>query len=375
MIEYTLIDSDDELRRQCRKIEVHPKIAMDIEADSMHHYKERVCLIQIADPERHYLIDPLGIKDFSPLKPICENSGITKVFHGGDFDIRSIDRDFDIRIDNLFDTEIACRFLGIHKRSLAALLKKHFNLSMDKRFQKTDWSKRPLSKDMITYSINDVAYLLELANILEKKLRDSGRLEWAREEFELQSRVKYEKNGDEPLFLKFKGAGKMGRESLGVLESLLKMRDSIAENKNLPHFKIMGNDTLSALTQKRPVNIQQLRESGILTAKQVSMYGKACVDAVLEGMAIPGNSLPIYPSSRRPGNRPDMAGRINILKGIRASFSRNTGIETGFLMNNATINAVASANPKNTEELMQIKGTRKWQIELMGQRIIESLRI
>ncbi|MBF0204745.1 MAG: ribonuclease D, partial [Desulfamplus sp.] len=240
MIEYTMISSTEELKHQCGYLEKHKHIAMDLEADSMHHFKEKVCLVQVADPDRHYLIDPLSITDLSPIKPVCENPAITKVFHGADFDIRSLERDFDIKINNLFDTEIACRFLGIQKRSLAALLKKHFNLCLDKRFQRTDWSQRPLSSEMIAYSVNDVAYLLDLAEILKKKLTDSGRLAWAIEEFELQTQVRHDKHDEEPLFIKFKGAGKMSRETLVILEPLLQMRVAIAEQKNLPLFKIIS---------------------------------------------------------------------------------------------------------------------------------------
>ncbi len=370
-----MISSDEELKQQCRNIESHSRIAMDLEADSMHHYKEQVCLIQIADPHKNYLIDPLtlNIHDFSSLKQLCENPALTKVFHGADFDIRSLDRDFDIRINNLFDTEIACRFLGIQKRSLAALLQKYFNLSLDKRFQKTDWSRRPLSDEMIAYSINDVVCLLELSDILKQKLKNSGRLSWAMEEFELQSRVRYEKNDDIPLFFKFKGAGKMGRESLAVLESLLQIRDHIARQKNLPLFKIMGAETISNLTAKRPQSMQRLKESKILSPKQISMYGEKCVQAISQGLAITNSEIPEYPRKKIPEIQPEIPGRIRALKQLRTSASHRTGLEPGFLLNNATITTIAMARPSSEEELMQVDGTRNWQIELLGKDIINIL--
>ncbi|SLM30446.1 Rnd [Desulfamplus magnetovallimortis] len=375
MIEHTLINSDEDLKQQCEYIETHSRIAMDIEADSMHHFKEQVCLIQMADPEKNYLIDPLTIQDFSALKPLCENPAITKVFHGADFDIRSLDRDFNIRINNLFDTEIACRFLGIQRRSLAALLKKHFNLCLDKRFQRTDWSRRPLSDEMIAYSINDVAHLLELADILKKKLADSGRLSWAVEEFELQSEVRYDKTEDMPLFLKFKGAGKMGRENLAVLESLLQMRAAIAEKKNLPLFKIMGTETISQLTLKHPKTMQQLKDSRILSPKQINMYGELCVEAIVKGMAVPQNQLPSYPRKKSPEIKPEIPERIKALKHLRNEASQRTGIEPGFLMNNATITAIATVSPSTEEELKNINGTRNWQVNLLGKNIISVLNI
>ncbi|MBF0302459.1 MAG: ribonuclease D [Desulfamplus sp.] len=371
MIEYTLISSNKDLKNQCRYLEIQKQIAMDIEADSMHHFKERVCLIQMADPERHYLIDPLTISDFSPLKPICENSAITKIFHGADFDIRSLDRDFDIKISNLFDTEIACRFLGIQKRSLAALLKKHFNLNLDKRFQKTDWSQRPLSKQMIDYSINDVAYLIELASILKKKLIDAGRLEWAMEEFQLQTEVRYDKNDEMPLFMKFKGAGKMGRESLAILESLLQMRVRIAKEKNLPLFKIISAESITAMTLRKPQSMNELKQSNALSPKQITMYGDRCIKAVVQGIAMSKEKMPSYPKKRVPEFQSTAPEKINALKNLRESMSLKTGIEPGFLMNNATIAAVAVALPSSEEEFLHINGTRQWQVELLGKEVIQ----
>ncbi len=373
MIEYTLISSNEELKNLCRYLETYKQIAMDLEADSMHHFKERVCLIQVADPKRHHLIDPLTISDFSPLKPICENPSITKIFHGADFDIRSIDRDFGIKIDNLFDSEIACRFLGIQKRSLAALLKKHFNLNLDKRFQKTDWSQRPLSKQMIEYSLNDVAYLIELSEILKKKLIDVGRLEWAMEEFKLQTEVRYDGHEDTPLFMKFKGAGKMGKESLAILESLLQMRVKIAKEKNLPLFKIMSAESITTMTLRKPQSINELKQSNALSPKQLTMYGDKCIKAILKGVALSKDKMPSYPKKRMLESQLASPEKISSLKNLREYMSEKTGIEPGFLLSNATIAAVAVAQPSSEEELLDINGTRRWQVELLGKDMIKIL--
>ena len=324
-----MISSDEELASICNKLKTKNQIAMDLEADSMHHFKEKVCLIQIADDEQNILIDPLTITDFSPLKLFCEDPEITKVFHGADFDIRTLERDCDVRIHNLFDTEIACRFLGIQRRSLAALLKKHFDLCLDKRFQKTDWSKRPLSDEMITYSINDVVNLLELSQILKKKLEDCGRLAWAQEEFQLQTLVKHDNNTTDPLFMKFKGAGKMSRRGLAVLEQLLHVRMDIARQKNLPLFKIMGAETISRMATIRPVTLVELKQSKALSPKQMGMYGEKCLKAILAGLAIPPEKLPAYPRKKAPEVAPEIPGRIRALKEMREEMSKKNRYGAG----------------------------------------------
>ncbi len=373
MMEYPLINTKNTLIDKCNDLKKQDKIAFDLEADSMHHFKEKVCLVQIADSNGPFLVDPLSIKNLSPLKPILEDKNIVKIFHGSDFDIRSLDRDFNIKINNLFDTEIACRFLGIQKRSLAALLKKYFRLSVDKSFQKIDWSIRPLSKSMISYGITDVAYLIELYEILKKKLEDAGRLKWAEEEFEIQTKVRYENNGMNPLFMKFKGAGKMGRRGLAVLENLLIMRKEIAIKKDRPLFKVMSAESINKMTRELPKSMGQLQRTRALSPRQIKMYGENCIKAILKGLETEENDLPRYPKKKAPDFCPEIPDRIKALKNMRVNASKSTGIEPGFLLSNATITAVANAFPENKKELEQIDILRKWQIDILGEEIIEAL--
>jgi ribonuclease D len=341
----------------------------------MHHFKEKVCLVQVADPNDSFVVDPLCIDDLSVLKPVFEDPAITKVFHGSDFDIRSLDRDFDIHVNNLFDTEIACRFLGIQKRSLAALLEKHFDMTLDKRFQKTDWSRRPLSKEMIAYSVNDVAYLLELSDILKKRLEDEGRLAWAEEEFELQTRVRHDNNGNDPLFLKFKGAGKMGRRTLAVLENLLQLRKDLAMDKDRPLFKVISSEAIAKMAANRPDTLNHLKELRALSPRQADMYGSQCVAAIVQALKMPEKELPIYPRKRLPEMAPQVPERIRSLKEMRITASNKTRIEPGFLLNNTLITAIAIAAPRTADELAQIDGMRNWQMQALTDDILSTLRI
>ncbi|MCF8093263.1 MAG: ribonuclease D, partial [Desulfotignum sp.] len=231
MLQFTFIESDADLVQACARICRHTIIGVDLEADSMHSFKEKICLIQIATREEAFLVDPFTIDNFSPFVQVLENPDIIKVFHGADFDVRSLDREMGARIENLFDTEIACRFLNVRERGLAALLKDHFDVYVDKKFQKQDWSKRPLKPDMVAYSVGDVAYLIALHGRLVDSLAAMDRLHWAKEECEALALVRYEDNHAPPFFKKFKGAGKLDNRSLAVLENLLKVRMDMAEKK------------------------------------------------------------------------------------------------------------------------------------------------
>ena len=125
---------EDLARRLCRE----PIIACDLEADSLHHYREKVCLLQFSTPDYSALVDPLAVPDLSALIPVMADPQIRKIFHGADYDIRSLHRDFGIQVENLFDTMIACQFLGEKEVGLAAALKKRFGVELDKQFQKAD---------------------------------------------------------------------------------------------------------------------------------------------------------------------------------------------------------------------------------------------
>jgi len=129
----------------------------------MYHYFEKVCLLQIATESVSYVLDPLALRDLSALKPVFSNPRIRKVFHGADYDIRSLSRDFGFEVENLFDTQMACKFLGLQETGLEALLRERFQVELNKKFQRADWSKRPLSRDMLEYAAMDGNYLIPLA--------------------------------------------------------------------------------------------------------------------------------------------------------------------------------------------------------------------
>lgn len=349
-------------------------MGVDLEADSMHCFKEKICLIQIADRQQCYIIDPLCISDFSTFKQLMETPQITKVFHGADFDIRSLDRDFGIHVNTLFDTEIACRFLGFRERGLAVLLKKYFQVHIDKKFQKCNWARRPLEADMIAYSAADVAYLIELADILKAALDDIGRYEWALEEFEIQTRVRYENNHEPPLFKRFKGAGKLDARSLAVLENLLCLRMKVAEKKDIPLFKVFGADAIIKMVETRPDTLNWLSNCGALSKKQCEMYGRDCVDAVIKGLALDRKVLPVYPKNSAPRMSKKDQERVKALKKLRDKKSQALGLEPGFLFNNASITTAALTRPSSVEELSQLDAVRNWQVQIIGNDIINTLK-
>jgi ribonuclease D len=348
--------------RLCRE----PVLAVDLEADSLHHYQEKVCLIQISTTAESVIIDPLALPDISPLAPLMADKDIRKVFHGADYDIRSLHRDFGISVRNLFDTMVACQFLGEKEVGLAAVLFKRFGVELDKRFQKADWSRRPLTCEMIEYAVQDTSLLIALYGQLKKELTAKGRLAWVEEESALLEGVRATPRDQEPLFIRFKGASGMNRRSLAVLEELLRFRDRIARGKDLPPFKILGSDTMRKLAETMPVCHSGLEGIQGLTRKLIERYGDDILEAVARGASFPPERLPSYPSAGRFVRQRRKGEMLKRLKLWRESKAEELGIDAGLLVNNSVLDGVAETVLLGNKAGGTAIPLKRWQDELFG---------
>jgi ribonuclease D len=348
------------------------EVAFDLEMDSLHHFQEKVCLIQISTRTDNWLLDPLALKDLSPLAAAFGNPDIVTVMHGADYDIRSLHRDFGIEVKNLFDTMIASRFLGITDFGLAALLKARFGIELNKKYQKADWSRRPLTPEMCDYAVADTSDLLALYDQLRAELVEKGRLAWLEEECRLvcQARVS-EKEG--PLFLACKGAGKLKGRSLAILEELLQLRNQQAREQDRPAFKILSAETLLEMAEKRPRSLHELTSIKGMTPGQVQRYGDRILQAVAAGLALPEDELPNMPRQQRDEPADGTKERIKCLKSWRQELSRKLGLEPGVVAPNWLLEGVADANPTVVEALDEIAGMRRWQKSLYGQELLAEL--
>ena len=368
------IDRKEDLCTVLPRLEAGRRIAVDLEADSMFHFKERVCLVQIASKEITLVVDTVRIDDLTCLKSVFANPSIEKIFHGSDYDVRSMYRDFQISIHNLFDTELASRFLGMKETGLGAVLSNHFSVTLDKKFQKKDWSQRPLPQDMIEYGASDVMYLLPLAKLLQKELKQLGRLSWVLEECEYQSRVRPPVVDDsEPLFLKVRGAGRLDRRSLAVLEELLKYRLEKAAQMNRPPFKVLNNRLLLDLAVKRPNTMEKLSQCKLLSPRQIGMYGKGVVHGIRQGIGIAKDNLPVYPQKRPPRLKPNVTKRIEKIKTWRDQVADELCLDGSLILNKALITEIALKYPKVASDLDRIGGLKNWQKKEFGRDIIHAL--
>ena len=372
--EFELIENEEELDAFIEKAQAAPMVAVDIEGDSMFHFQEKVCLIQMAANGYTAVIDPLALTDLTRLKPLLESPSICKVIHGADYDVRSLYRDFGIAIENLFDTQLASMYLGWQETSLEAVVARFFGVELDKRCQKKDWSRRPLPDDMAEYAASDVIHLIPLARLLIQELERKGRLQWVREECRLLSMVRPTENKDDPLFLKFKGAGRLEPRQLAALEALLQMRNAIARQKDRPLFKIIGNAALKKIAMTMPSSLKRLKESRDLSDRQFEMYGKAVMEAIRNVRRIPPEEMPRYPRQRSPRISSRVPARVKKLRAWRDEKAADLELNPALVLNRALIKAISVENPKEIDALQRVEGIHQWQVQTFGKAILKALQ-
>jgi ribonuclease D len=346
-------------------LDTQTELAVDLEMDSLHHYREKVCLIQVSTRTDSWLIDPLALQDLSPLAASLTNPAILIVMHGADYDIRSLHRDFNIEVSNLFDTMIAARFLGITEFGLAALLKARFGIELDKKYQKADWSRRPLPPEMTAYAAADTSDLLPLYDQLRGELETVGRKEWLDEECRLLCGARVtEKEG--PLFLSFKGAGKLKGYSLAILEELLQLRDRLAQEVDRPPFKVLPGEALLEIAENKPRTLDDLAGIKGMSPRLVQRYGERMLSLVARALTLPEGRLPRFPRSRRVEPTDGAKHRLKQLKGWREQKSSTLGLDPGVITPNWLLESIADVNPGSMDELNTIPGMREWQKRAFG---------
>ena len=161
-----LISLPAALERLASELSSEPIIAVDTESNSLYAYQEKVCLIQFSTPGKDYLVDPLALKNLSPLDPVFRSPKIEKVFHAAEYDLLCLKRDFGFEFNNLFDTMIAAGILGRQALGLGSILKDEYGVQVDKRNQRANWGQRPLPEGLLKYAQLDTHYLIPLRNRL-----------------------------------------------------------------------------------------------------------------------------------------------------------------------------------------------------------------
>ncbi|RME24076.1 MAG: ribonuclease D [Deltaproteobacteria bacterium] len=372
-----MIEDDAGLASLCEELSQRDTIAVDTESDSFHHYQEKVCLIQISDLDRDYIVDPLQITDMGPLKALFEDGRVRKLLHGADYDIVCLKRDYDIALNNIFDTMIAAQFLAFPKIGLADLIDHFFGIRLEKKYQRHDWSQRPLEPEHLLYARGDTHWLLAVAEVLEYKLARAGWLDAVLEECAvLQTREWSGRTAHASDFLRVKQASTLDDEGKRVLRALWEYRDEQARRMDRPAFKVLPGHTLIDIARARPRDLDAL--AGVVRERSSAYrrHGKALVEAVLAGLA-DERPIPSPPRSPSRGGRTQARADdhlLGLLKAWRNDLVEREGVAPVVVANNQLLKDIATVAPTDIETLRTVPGIRRWQVDAYGDAIIELVR-
>lgn len=371
---YRYISTPKDLSAMLKKIVGQPLVAVDTEAASFHRFVDRIYLIQLSTRTETAIIDPLTVGDVSELSAVIANPDVEVIFHDADYDLRILDRDYGIRARHLFDTRIAAQLLGEPAIGLAALLEKYLGVKLDKKFQRADWSKRPLTPDMLDYAAMDTRYLPQLRDELRRQLEEKGRLSWAQEEFKRLEDLRWtpvSTNGDS--YLRIKGARLLSRRGLALLRELAHWRDEVAAELDRASFRVMPNEALLAIAGGATRDKDELRKMSGISPRLVDQRGDSLIAAVERGLAVPDKELPKFPRGERRTPDPSFEARVDRLKQVRNRAAEQLGLDPGVLAPKGTLEAVARANPRDVRQLAAVSDVRQWQVEVLGKDFLSAL--
>ncbi len=354
-------------------LRTEPILALDTEASSFHRYKERICLIQLSTREKTWLIDPLTVEDMGPLGKALADPAIEWVIHDADYDLRMLKRMYGFRAANVFDTMVSVELLNEPELGLAANLKKHFGVELNKKFQKADWSKRPLSNDMLAYAAMDTRHLIAFRDILKAQLEEKGRMAWAQEEFEALVHIPFAPVEEEPGFLRVKGAKALKPRQLAVLRELHAWREGVAEKLDRAPFMVLGNDVIIEASKEPPTDLKAFASRKGVGESIIARSGPAIMKAISTGLAVPKEDWPRVPKPKRYDRDEDYEERLKRLKRKRDEIAQARDLRQGIVCPNHVLSEIARTLPGDTKALGAIEGLRNWQVKEFGEDLLRAL--
>ena len=369
-----LIETEAALADLAGRLRGEPLLAVDTEAASFHRYLDRVYLLQISSRDETAVVDPLATGGLAPIGELLAEPGLEIVFHDADYDLRLLNREYGFTAQNLFDTRIAAQLLNEPGIGLAALLEKYVGIKLDKRFQRADWSARPLSADMLAYAAADTHYLLQLRDILRHHLAERGRLGWAQEEFALLEDIRGGASDNaEPGWIRLKGAKALKGRELAILREVWEWREEVARRADRATFRILNNEPMLAMAKHPPADTAALKAIPGISSDQAERRGRDLLAAVRRGLELPDSELPR--PARTPRRAPDLAyeARLERLKTARNLLAKKYDLPPGVVCPNGTLEAIARWDPKTPQELAGVAELRRWQLREFGGELLAAV--
>jgi ribonuclease D len=345
-------------------------IGVDIEGDSLYHYQDKVCLVQISGNEKNFIFDPLKLDSVAPLSSLFQNEKIVKVFHGADYDLISLKRDFNFSIISIFDTVLAARAIGLKAFSLQNLVSLYFNIRLEKTHQKANWSKRPIPPEQLEYAYKDTVFLPELYEKLLIELKNKGRLDQIEEECRLLEVKEWGGKEFSPNnYLKIKGARELPLEIQKILRELVAAREVLARNLDRPPFKVIANEDLVLLASKKPLLLEEIKS--VFPRESAAVYQNPIywLKAIEKGK---GSQEPLPVKQKKGGTPPTAAQekRFGELKKWRDAQSIEEGVEPAMIISTETLRSISCKEIQTPEQLTGEGLLRQWQFKRYAPKIL-----
>lgn len=354
------------LQRLANSLIEEPIIAVDTESNSLYAYQERVCLIQFSTSKQDFLVDPLSLKDLSPLAKVFRSPKVEKVFHAAEYDLICLKRDFGFDFANLFDTMIAARILGRDGVGLGTLLKKEFGVHLEKRYQRANWGKRPIPAHLLAYAQLDTHYLISLRHRLRSELKEHALSQLAKEDFKRVTSVDGRGTGNNKQSCwRINGVRDLDGQKTAVLRELCQYRNQVARKIDRPLFKVIGDRTLLAIAEECPKSIEELNGIPGMSRRQMDRHGYELLSAVERGL----QAEPIYPP-RSPRPSEDFLNRLDALRTWRKKTAREIGVKSDIVLPRDLLYTIAERDPKQEDELARLMKDNPWRLEQYGGQIL-----
>ncbi len=367
----SVVTKGAELGALAARLAIQPIIGVDTESNSLHAYRERLCLVQFSTPTEDAIVDPLAVPDLAPLAGVLGDRKVEKVFHAAEYDLIVLNRDYDYTVTNLFDTMIAARVLGRPKVGLGNLLEEEFAIKLEKRYQRADWGQRPLKQEMLEYARLDTHYLIALRDKLKAQLEEKGRWELAAEDFaRLPDVVRTAaKEVQAPDLWRIKGARDLTPRQAAILQELSTYREAKAAAADVPLFKIMGDATLTAIAAAEPKTAADMKDIAGMTPGQINRHGKGLLDAVRRGQ----EGAPIRRPKRAPYDEAYVE-RLDDLRAWRKEAAKELEVESDVVLPRDIMEAAAKANPRSQSALEPLMATAPYRFRIYGEDIVKALK-
>ncbi len=357
------IDSPHALDELCGRVRQAPRVALDTEFHTERTYAPRLMVVQLAFDDGAVIVDPLAVPDLRPL--IGALSDTIVVGHALASDLKIFAERFDAVPPSVFDTQVAASFLGYGMQvSLADLVRDVEHVRLAKSQTVSDWSSRPFSARQIEYLVDDVAHLLAMYDKLTRRLEDAGRLTWALEECAGLSDIERYRADERRAYLRVPGAMRMNRRELGVLNELVKLRDRVARERDLPLKYIIADDVVGGLATLRPKRVEDLEQLRRVDAATRRQLGRAIVEAVERGEAIAEDELPKRPERPLGQSRDTLAAMMGVVVGEIARFN---DLPQSLLVPRATLERIAREIPQTQEAFDDLLDVSHWRMALVAE--------